>query len=200
MTGGTEDLDVLALVKFAEHIAGGHWSEFAKIMNERAAELGCMDSNFVNPNGLPDDSHFTSAYDLAMIGREFFKNEMLCEITLMPRLHIYPSAKQKDEIIENSTNQMLEGKKYEYKNLVGAKTGYTEAAGSCLVSCAEKDGIRLICVVMNDVAPNQYLDTISLFDYGFSNFDKINISEKETKYNISTKGSFSGGMEASVSK
>ena len=179
----------------AEHIAGGHWSEFAKIMNERAAELGCMDSNFVNPNGLPDDNHFTSAYDLAMIGREFFKNEMLCEITLSPRLHIYPSAKQKDEIIENSTNQMLEGKKYEYKNLVGAKTGYTEAAGSCLVSCAEKDGIRLICVVMNDVAPNQYLDTIALFDYGFSNFDKINISEKETKYNISTKGSFYTGVD-----
>ena len=179
----------------AEHIAGGHWSEFAKIMNERAAELGCMDSNFVNPNGLPDDDHFTSAYDLAMIGREFFKNEMLCEITLSPRLHIYPSAKQKDEIVENSTNQMLEGKKYEYKNLIGAKTGYTEAAGSCLVSCAEKDGIRLICVVMNDVAPNQYLDTIALFDYGFSNFDKINISEKETKYNISTKGSFYTGVD-----
>ena len=179
----------------AEHIAGGHWSEFAKIMNERAAELGCMDSNFVNPNGLPDDNHFTSAYDLAQIGREFFKNDMLCEITLSPRLHIYPSAKQKDEIVENSTNQMLSGKKYEYEYLVGAKTGYTEAAGSCLVSCAEKDGVRLICVVMNDVAPEQYLDTISLFDYGFSNFDKVSIAERETKYNISTKGSFYTGVD-----
>jgi len=179
----------------AEHITGTNWQDFAQIMNTRAAELGCVDSNFINPNGLPDDEHYTSAYDLAQIGRAFFANEMLCEISRSPRLHIYPSANQPDEIIENSTVQILKGKTYEYEYLVGAKTGYTEAARSCLVSCAEKDGTRLICAVMRDEAPYQYLDTINLFDYGFSNFTTVNVSAAETKYNISTTGSFYSGVD-----
>lgn len=178
----------------AEHI-GGDRENFAKMMNEKAAELGCTDSNFVNPNGLPDEEHYTSAYDMALIGRAFLENESLRSISVMPRLHIYPSAKQKDEIIENSTNEMVKGRKYEYQYFIGGKTGHTEDAGYCLVSGAEKDGVRLICVVMNDVNPNQYVDTISLFDYGFSNFDKVNISETETRYNISTKGSFYTGVD-----
>lgn len=175
----------------AEHIIGGDWEGFADVMNKRAAELGCVDSNFVNPNGLPDEFHYTSAYDLAQIGRAFFDNEMLCEISLMPRLHILPSAGQPDEIIENTTNSLLAGKKYEYKYLVGAKTGYTDDARSCLVACAEKDGLKLISVVMKDEAPNQYLDTISLFDYGFSNFEKVNIAQTETKYDIGIEGPLS---------
>ena len=179
----------------AEAVGGGDRAAFIDMMNERAAELGCANTHFSNPNGLPDDTHYTCAYDLALIGREFFKSDLLCGITMMPRLHIYPSAKQKDEIIENSTNEMLRNPVYAYPNLIGAKTGHTEEAGYCLVSCAEKDGVRLICVVLNDVSPNQYLDTISLFDYGFSNFDKVNISETETKYNISTKGSFYTGVD-----
>ncbi|MCQ2493692.1 MAG: D-alanyl-D-alanine carboxypeptidase [Lachnospiraceae bacterium] len=179
----------------AEHITGSDWQSFADIMNKRAQELGCVDSNFVNPNGLPDDNHYTSAYDLAQIGRAFFANQELCDITMTPRLHIYPSANQPDEIIENSTVLILPGKTYAYEYLIGAKTGYTDAARSCLVSCAEKDGTRLVCVVMRDEAPYQYLDTINLFDYGFSNFYTANISETETKYNISTTGSFYSGVD-----
>jgi len=179
----------------AEHITGSDWQSFSDIMNERAAELGCVDSHFVNPNGLPDDDHYTSAYDLAQIGRAFFANQELCDITMTPRLHIYPSENQPDEIIENSTVLILPGKTYGYEYLVGAKTGYTDAARSCLVSCAEKDGTRLICVVMRDEAPNQYLDTINLFDYGFSNFSSVNVSQTETKYNISTTGSFYSGVD-----
>ena len=179
----------------AEHITGSDWQSFAEVMNNRAKELGCVDSNFVNPNGLPDDNHYTSAYDLAQIGRAFFADQKLCDITMTPRLHIYPSENQPDEIIENSTVLILPGKTYEYEYIVGAKTGYTDAARSCLVSCAEKDGTRLICVVMKDEAPNQYLDTISLFDYGFSNFYSANVSETETKYNISTTGSFYSGVD-----
>ncbi len=179
----------------AEHVTGGDRAAFIDLMNERAKELGCLDSHFVNPNGLPDEDHYTTAYDLAQIGRVFFKNETLCSISMTPRLHIYPSAKQKDEIIENTTNEMLRNKAYAYEPLVAAKTGHTEDAGYCLVSCAEKDGMRLICVVLGDASTYQYLDTIALFDYGFSNFEKVNISETETKYNISTKGSFYTGVD-----
>jgi len=171
----------------AEHISGT-WEDFAVLMNEKATELGCLNSNFINPNGLPDDNHYTTAYDLAMIGRAFFDQELLCKISSTAVLDIPASEKQPDHIIEYSKNQLIKGEKYEY--LVGSKTGYTNAARNCLVTCAEKDGLKLICVVMKDESPLQFEDTLSLFDYGFSNFEKINISQTETKYNIDNAGSF----------
>lgn len=171
----------------AEHISGT-WDAFADKMNERAEELGCVDSHFVNPNGLPDENHYTSAYDLAMIGRAFFSNELLCQITLMRQLHI---EKEDGDLYDNNTMELIPGGDYEYEYLVGCKTGYTDAARSCLVSCAEKDGMKLICVVLKDESPYQYEDTIALFNYGFSNFEKVNVSETETKYNIESSGFYS---------
>ncbi len=168
----------------AEHIAQDNWEAFAPIMNERAKELGCLNSNFVNPNGLPNEEHVSTAYDLAMIGRAFFDNELLCKMTLTKQLHLYPTDVQPDEIWENNQMSLIPGKEYAYEYLVGCKTGYTNAARSCLVSCAEKDGLKLICVVLKDESPYQYEDTIALFDYGFSNFEKRNVSENETKYNL----------------
>lgn len=170
----------------AEHI-GGTWAGFADMMNQRAKELGCVDSHFVNPNGLPDEEHVTSAYDLAMIGRAFFANEMLCKITTTPKL-VLP--KKEDTLIDWNKMELLEGREYAYEYLIGCKTGYTDAARSTLVSCAEKDGLKLICVVLNDESPYHYEDTIALFNYGFSNFEKLNISQTETKYNIDDAGSF----------
>jgi len=170
----------------AEHI-GGTWDGFAEIMNERAKELGCVDSNFVNPNGLPDENHYTSAYDLARIGRAFFANEMLCNISTTSKLVI---PKGEEDLVEWNQMQLLPGREYAYEYLVGCKTGYTNAARSTLVSCAEKDGMKLICVVLHDESPYQYEDTIALFNYGFSNFDEINISQTETKYNIDNASSF----------
>ncbi len=174
-------------VSFAvgEHIAGtGEWEDFAPIMNERAKELGAINSNFVNPNGLPDENHYTTAYDLAMIGRGFFENELLCKISTTKQMRIEPTEYQPDAKLENSSNQMLPGRTYAYEYLIGAKTGYTNAARSSLVTCAEKNGLKLICVVLKDESPQQYEDTIALFNYGFSNFEKINVSQQETKYQI----------------
>lgn len=180
----------------AEHITKTtDWSVFADMMNERAKELGCLNSNFVNPNGLPDENHYTTAYDLAMIGRAFFANEMLCKITLTRRLEIPASDTIPQTKLENNNMQIIPGGTYAYENIVGCKTGYTNAARYCLVSCAEKDGMRLICVVMRDESPMQYEDTISLFNYGFSNFDKVNVSQTETKYNIDDSGMFYGGND-----
>lgn len=170
----------------AEHV-GGDWDTFAQMMNERATALGCTDSNFVNPNGLPDKNHYTSAHDLAMIGRAFFNNEVLCKMTTTPMLRI---PKASGEYLDVNQMALLPGKQYAYEYLVGCKTGYTNDARSCLVSCAEKDGLKLICVVLKNEHPYQYEDTISLFEYGFANFEKINIAETETKYNIDTTGSF----------
>ncbi|MDE5588302.1 MAG: D-alanyl-D-alanine carboxypeptidase [Acetatifactor sp.] len=180
----------------AEHITKTtDWSVFADRMNDRARELGCLNSNFVNPNGLPDENHYTTAYDLAMIGRAFFANEMLCKITLTRRLEIPASDTIPVTKLENNNMQIIPGGTYAYENIVGCKTGYTNAARYCLVSCAEKDGMRLICVVMRDESPMQYEDTIALFNYGFSNFDKINVSQAETKYNMDDSSMFYGGND-----
>lgn len=171
----------------AEHI-GGTWDGFADIMNARAEELGCVDSHFVNPNGLPDPDHYTSAYDLAQIGRAFFSNDMLCQITLTPYLRL---SKSNGDLVDANQMELLPGKKYAYEYLVGCKTGYTNDARNSLVSCAEKDGMKLVCVVLKDESPCHYEDTIALFNYGFSNFEKVNISQTETKYNIENTGFYS---------
>lgn len=179
----------------AEHISGGAWEDFAPIMNARAKELGCLNSNFVNPNGLPDENHYTTAYDLAMIGKAFFADEVLCKITLSPLLQIAASEYQPQDITEVNQMELIPRGKYAYEHLVGCKTGYTNDARSTLVSCAEKNGLKLICVVLRDEAPYQYEDTIALFEYGFSNFDKVNVSQTETKYNIENTGSFYSGND-----
>ena len=180
----------------AEHITGTtDWQVFAGIMNERAAELGCQDSHFANPNGLPDDDHYTSAYDLAMIGKAFFANEMLCKITLSRRMEFPATDKLPMGKLEVNHMQIVPGGSYAYEYLVGCKTGYTDDARSCLVSCAEKDGLKLICVVMRDESPNHYEDTISLFEYGFSNFERVNVAQTETKYNIDNTGLFYSGND-----
>jgi len=180
----------------AEHITDTtDWSVFAEMMNERARELGCLNSHFANPNGLPDENHYTTAYDLAMIGRAFFANEMLCNITLTRRMEFPVTDKLPLGKLEINQMAIIPGGQYAYEYLVGCKTGFTNDARYCLVSCAERDGMKLICVVMNDENPYQYEDTISLFNYGFSNFDKVNVSQTDTKYNIDNDGLFYGGND-----
>lgn len=174
----------------AEHISGSTWEDFAPIMNERAKELGALNSNFVNANGLPNENHYTTAYDMAMIGRAFFSNEILCNITTTRKLHIPPSETQPDDIIEYNQMELIDGGKYEYEYLVGCKTGYTNDARSTLVSCAEKDGLKLVCVVLRDEAPYQYQDTIALFEYGFGNFRKLNVAENDSKYSMDSNNTF----------
>ena len=173
----------------AEHVAGSI-PEFVNMMNERAKELGCVDSHFANTNGLHDENHYTSAYDMALITREFFKNELLAKIAGTRQLHLYPSQYQPDEIWVNTTNQIIK-KEIPYEYYVGGKTGYTDPAHSTLVSCAEKDGMRLICVVLKEDAPAQYQDTISLFQYGFQNFKKLKVADYETRYTMSGASFFS---------
>ena len=184
----------------AEHITHTtDWSVFAEIMNERAKELGCLNSHFTNPNGLPDEDHYTTAYDLAMIGRAFFANELLCKISTTRRMEFPATDKLPLGKLENNQMKIIPGGEYAYEGLVGCKTGFTDDARYCLVSCAEKNGMKLICVVMRDEQPYQYEDTIALFDYGFANFEKINVSQQETKYDIDSTSIFAGGNNASGS-
>ena len=176
----------------AEHVSGSI-EDFVELMNQRAAELGCTDSHFVTTNGLHDDNHYTTPYDLAQIGRAFFANETLARISGTNYYHIPPTAKQPDDIELYTHNQLTRGK-YTYEGYVGGKTGYTTVARQTLVTCAERGDMRLICVVMREEAPNQYLDTMALFDYGFQNFSKVNVAENETRYTIHEAEFLSSGF------
>lgn len=172
-----------------EHVAGS-MNAFADLMNKRAKELGCLNSNFVTTNGLHDENHYTTAYDLAMIGRHFFANELLCKYSSTSKLHIPPSDHQPDDIVAWCKNELYQGRPHEYEYLVASKTGYTDTSRQTLVSCAEKDGMKLICVILKEESPAQYSDTIDLFNYGFSNFQKLNVSQAETKFNIDNASFF----------
>jgi D-alanyl-D-alanine carboxypeptidase (penicillin-binding protein 5/6) len=172
----------------AEHI-GGSTEGFAEMMNQKASELGCLDSHFANANGLHNDDHYTSAYDLSVIAREFFQNELLAKISGTPTQHFEPSENQPDDFILR-THHKLVTQDYTYEGIIGGKTGYTDKARQTLVTCAERNGMKLICVVMKEESPNQFTDTIDLLNYGFNNFEVVNVSENETKFNINNADFF----------
>lgn len=172
-----------------EHVAATLGKEattesFAQIMNEKAKELGCKNTHFMNANGLYDDNHYTSAYDLALIGCEFFNNEILCKMSSTPTYNIPPSSTQPDDIWINSKNKLFKNREYAYPYLLGSKTGFVSQSRQTLVSGAQKDGIKLVCVVFMEETPAQFEDTIKLFNYGFENFKRLMIGDYETKYSI----------------
>lgn len=176
-----------------EYISGSI-DEFINLMNERAAELGCTDSHFMNTNGLHDDDHYTSAYDLALISSNFFQNEMLCKIGNTARYHFEATATQPDDFYKNNKHRLINGE-IPYEGILGGKTGYTDQARQTLVTCAERNGMKLVCVVFKEESPDQFSDTVELFDYGFNNFQVMNISENENKYQLETSGFLQTGND-----
>ena len=165
------------------HISGSA-EAFVELMNRTAKEIGCVDSHFVTTNGIHDDQHYTSAYDLALIAECVFSDELLSRMTRTASYTIPQSATVSQQLVINSKNRLFEGKEYAYGDLVGSKTGYTSLAGQTLVSCAERDGMKLICVVLCDGSPMQFTDTVDLFNYGFSNFRAVNVSENDDTFTI----------------
>lgn len=163
---------------------------FAELMNEKAKELGCTDTHFSNCNGLYDDNHYTSAYDLALIGCEFFANELLCKMSSTASYHFKLKADDENDTWISSKNQLFKGKPYAYEYLLGSKTGFVSQSRQTLVSAAEKNGMKLVCVIFTEETPYQFEDTVTLFQYGFENFQRVSINDNETKYNISTMDFF----------
>ena len=172
----------------AEYV-GGSMEAFADMMNEKAAELGCTDTHFVNAHGLYDDEHYTSAYDLALIAQAFFQNEVLSKIGNTTSYHFVPTATQPDDFVKRNKHQLITGE-IAYEGIRGGKTGYTVEARETLVTCAEKNGMKLICVILKEESPEQFNDTVKLFDYGFTNFAVTNVSEHETNYNMDNASFF----------
>lgn len=169
----------------AEHVAG-NIDGFIQMMNDRAAEIGCKNTNFNNCNGLPDEQHYTSAYDMALIAKEAYRNETFRIICGTKTYTIPFTNKHTDEetYLQNH-HQMLypyRTRKYLYDYCLGGKTGYTTVANNTLVTYAEKNDMTLICVVLDAPAGGHYNDTRGLFDFCFDNFKTLNISENETSF------------------
>lgn len=169
----------------AEHV-GGDMDTFVQMMNDRAVALGCQNTHFSNCNGLPDEQHYVSAYDMALIAREAYKNEAFRIICGTKTYTIPFTNKHTDEeTLLHNHHQMLyplRTRQYLYDYCLGGKTGYTSVANYTLVTYAEKDGVTLICVVLDAPAGSNYEDTRALFDFCFDNFKMVNVSEHEQMY------------------
>lgn len=165
-----------------EHI-GGTMSEFAKMMNKRAEEIGCTNTHFNNPNGLPDEEHWTSAHDMALIAAEAYKNETFRVIVGSGSYTIPPTNKHVDATPLHNHHKMVYpyhgDYTYLYDYCTGGKTGYTNAAGNTLVTFAEKDDMPIVCVVMREKTPYHYTDTRTILDYCFENFKLLRVADYE---------------------
>ena len=136
---------------------GGTVEEFVSQMNRKAGELGMTDSSFANPNGLNAEGHYSTACDMALLGRACLKNDTLAKIMSTKSITLGTRT-------FTNHNKLL----WRYEGCIGLKTGYTEKAGRTLVSAARRDGVTLICVTLN--APSDWADHAALFDYGFANY------------------------------
>lgn len=152
-----------AAVASAEYIAGSE-GEFVKLMNEKARELGALDSNFVNCHGLHHPLHYSTAYDIALLTRYALHNPTFASIVATPVCEVkWWSGKEETMKLEN-TNKLLF--KYPYAN--GVKTGFTNEAGRCLSASAKKGDWQVICVILN--SPTVWKDAMELFEFAFNNF------------------------------
>lgn len=148
-----------AATAVAVHI-GGSVDGFADMMNERAAELGLSDTHFMNPHGLDAEGHYTSAYDLARLAAKALENEAFLRVVSTVRCKISGSEAGSVRWLLNH-NRLLRT----YPGSIGVKTGFTKKCGRCLVSAAERGGLRLVCVTLS--APDDWNDHARLLDYGF---------------------------------
>ena len=144
-------------------------------MNHRAKELGLKDTHFKNPHGLDTANHYSSAYDMAMIAKELVKHEKVLEYSSIYEDYLRKGTDK--EIWLVNTNKLVKF----YQGLDGLKTGYTKEAGYCLTSTAEKNGMRLITVVMGEPdSKTRNAETTEMLDYGFSQYEVEHVLSKDS--------------------
>lgn len=170
-----------AAYALAEHV-GGTYENFIHMMNEKAKELGCQNTNFTNPHGLPDESHVTSAYDMALITKAALQCDMFQTVSGTSYYEIPPTEHQKDLICMYNHHKMIGKTEFQNEEVFAGKNGYTDAAGHTLVTCAKRDDMVIICVVMQEQGEYVYQDTLELLNYTLDNFSKVKISEDKAYF------------------
>lgn len=170
----------------AEHV-GGSVEGFAKMMNDKAKEIGCTNSHFVNPNGIHDEKHYSCAYDMYLISKYAMQNETFAKIVstykyILPETNKYT---KKDRVMEN-TNSFLNPKSTYYnENVKGIKTGTTKQAGNCLITYSENDGLKFITVVLGaQTSDSKFSETKKILKYVFNNYTLTKINKKGEKIKI----------------
>lgn len=163
----------------AEYVAGSI-EDFADMMNQKAKELGCKNTHFVNPNGLHDDNHYVTAYDMALITKAALANETFRKIASTVSYTIPVTNKCKSQRPLWMHHKMVKRTAYVYDGVEGGKTGFTMKARNTLVTWCKRDGLELIAIVLRDDGVEEYTDTIKLFNYGYKNFKSYNPLETKT--------------------
>lgn len=169
----------------AEHVAGSR-DGFADMMNVKLSEFGCTGSKFKNPSGLNDPEQVVTPYDMAVIAKAAFENPQLLEIS-SARSYRLPAMKNHPEGFPFSMGHKIlkaetSGSQFFCEGAIAGKTGYTSAAGNTLVTYAERNGRRLIAVILKGKPTQYYLDTIGLLNFGFNNFKNVDVTQMEKVY------------------
>lgn len=157
-------------VAIAEHI-GGSLDNYLVMMNKKAADLGAKNSNFKNPNGLPDPEHYSTAYDLALISRYAMQNQDFRKI-VSTRTKIITREIPDAQVYLDNSNKLL----WRYDGAVGVKTGYTNLARQCLVAAASREDRELLAVVLKSEG-SIWNDATKLLDHGFNNYSNVALIE-----------------------
>ena len=163
----------------AESVSGSV-PDFVNLMNETAKYMGCTSTHFVNPSGLHDESHYTTARDMSIIAKEAMNNSDFRQIAATTSYALPKSNMQKARTVSNSNNALMvqgENNKYYYSYANGIKTGFHNQAGYCYVGSASKDGVSLISVVFYTSSAGRWTDTKKLMEYGFSQY--VSVSPEE---------------------
>ncbi|MGI6071179.1 MAG: D-alanyl-D-alanine carboxypeptidase family protein [Blautia sp.] len=165
-----------ACVQVAEHVSGSV-EAFVEKMNSRAAELGCTNTVFTNPTGLPDENQHSTARDLSLILQAAIQNADFCTISSTADYTIPATDYTAARTLKNSFPLSAADSATPYEGILTGKAGYTQASGSTLVTAAEKNGTRLICVLLMGTDGQTASDAISLLDYGFQNFQRVQYAD-----------------------
>ena len=156
---------------------GEDYAWFIERMNQRCEELGSVNSNFLNTNGVFDENHYSCALDMALIGKELFKYPEFFELCKTQQYTIPASEHSEEHVFQQKHEMLLPGYKAYSENVIGGKTGYTSEAQNTLVTMADDGELQLVCVVLYEYPGYVYADTQALLDYGFHNFSRVNLSE-----------------------
>lgn len=166
-------------LQLAEHI-GGSVDGFVQMMNARAAELGCTNTVFTNPTGLPDENQHTTAHDMALIMKAAADNESFQTIASTASYTIpATNVSGGDRVLTNNFSMLTNNNAAYYQYCTGGREGYTEASGSTLVCSAQKNGITLIAVVLQGTSGTTTTEAASLLNYGFDNFNMLSLGDND---------------------